>query len=115
MGCSVSGSLGQGNRIGGVIFAWYAVGMSHIQSMSHDQYPVRLGDRGRLVLPAELRRALDLKPGDELVARLEGDGVRLVSRRSLARDVRGVLSRLAPERDLVAELLAERQVEAERE
>ena len=115
MGCSVSGSLRQGNRIGGVTFVWYAVGMSHIPATSHNEHPVRLGDRGRLVLPAELRRALDLKPGDELVARLDGDGVRLVSRRSLARDVRGMLSRLAPERDLVAELLAERQVAAERE
>ena len=89
--------------------------MSHIHASSHSEYAIRLGDRGRLVLPAEVRRALELEPGDELVARLEGDGVRLVSRRSLARELRGTLKQLAPKRDLVAELLDERHTEAENE
>ena len=74
-----------------------------------------MGDRGRLVLPAEVRRALELEPGDELVARIDGDAVRLVSRRTLARRARGALTRLAPGRDLVAELLEERRAEVERE
>lgn len=94
---------------------WYVLAMSHLPSSSHIEYPVRLGDRGRLVLPAEVRRALALESGDELVARLDDDGVRLVSRRALARRARGTLARLAPGRDLVAELLAERRTEAERE
>ncbi|MGB5774161.1 MAG: AbrB/MazE/SpoVT family DNA-binding domain-containing protein, partial [Sedimenticolaceae bacterium] len=34
---------------------------------------VQLGPQGRLVIPAHLRRALDLKPGDRLIARKEGD------------------------------------------
>ena len=92
---------------------WYAQNMSHIQHSSHDDYAVRLRDRGRLVLPAELRRALDLSTGDELVARLDGDGVHIVSRRQLARRVRGSLARTG--RDLVDELLAERRAEAEAE
>lgn len=89
--------------------------MSHTIASSHSDYAIRLGDRGRLVLPAEVRRALELEPGDELVARLDGDGVRLVSRRSLARELRGTLRQIAPDRDLVAELLAERHAEAETE
>ena len=67
------------------------------------------------MLPAGVRRALSLEPGDELVARVDDDGVRLVSRRALARRARGTLTQLAPERDLVAELLSERRAEAERE
>ena len=76
---------------------------------------MRLGDRGRLVLPAEVRRTLELEAGDELVARLDDEGVRLVSRRSLARQARGSLTKSAPGRDLVADLLAERRAEAELE
>ena len=32
---------------------------------------VRLGKQGGLVIPAELRRALGLRPGDRLIARKE--------------------------------------------
>jgi AbrB family looped-hinge helix DNA binding protein len=34
---------------------------------------VQVGAQGRLVIPAALRKALYLKPGDRLVARQEGD------------------------------------------
>jgi len=94
---------------------WYVPCMSHITSPSHEGYAVRLGDRGRLVLPAELRRALGFSAGDELVARLDGDGVRIVSRRQLARQARGLLRATGEQRDLVAELLAERRQEVTQE
>ena len=35
----------------------------------------KLDDLGRIVLPAELRRALDLKAGDELDIALDGDHI----------------------------------------
>ncbi len=89
--------------------------MSHISLSSHERYAIRLGDRGRLVLPADLRRRLDVSTGDELVATLEGDGVRIVSRRQLARQARGAMRSRALGRDLVSELLAERKTEAEQE
>ena len=78
-------------------------------------FAVRLGDRGRLVLPAELRRALGFSAGDELVARLDGDSVRIVSRRQLARQARGLLHATGEQRDFVAELLAERRQEVAQE
>jgi AbrB family looped-hinge helix DNA binding protein len=90
---------------------WYVVRMSHIVRLSHIEYSVRMGDRGRLVLPAELRHALGISAGDELLARLDGDGVRIVSRRQLARQARGLLRATEEQRDLVAELLAERRQE----
>jgi AbrB family looped-hinge helix DNA binding protein len=68
-----------------------------------------------MVLPAEVRRALGISAGDELVARLDGDGVRIVSRRHLAQQARGLLRASGEPRDLVAELLAERQQEAAQE
>ena len=83
--------------------------------MYHREFQIRLGDRGRLVLPAELRRAMGIEPGDEMVARFDGEAVRLVSRRQFARNARGSMARLAPGRDLVEELLRERREEATNE
>ena len=91
---------------------WYDADMSHTGDSSHT-YAVRLRERGRLVLPAELRRQAGLQTGDELVASLLDGDVRLVGRRELARRARGSLLRAATGRDLVAELLAERRADAE--
>lgn len=65
--------------------AWYASDMSHISRSSHEGFDIRMGDRGRLVLPAELRHALEIGTGDELVATLDGHGIRIDSRRQLAK------------------------------
>lgn len=90
--------------------------MSHDAALSHTSgVVVRLGDRGRLVLPADVRRAAGLQVGDELFVTLEDDGLRLTSRRQAALAGRGMFARLAPGRDLVGELLAERRDAARRE
>jgi len=84
--------------------------------MSHTEtYRVRLGDRGRLVLPADLRRRAGLHDGQELVLSYEGGVVRMVTRADLAAAGRGMFASIAPGRDLVAELIAERRAEASRE
>lgn len=98
-----------------IVDVWYFLVMSHILVLSHFEQRVRLGDRGRLVLPAEIRRTLGLEPGDELLARVEDDEIRLISRRQVARNARGTLKELAPSRDLVAELLDERRTDAAHE
>jgi AbrB family looped-hinge helix DNA binding protein len=36
---------------------------------------VQLGAQGRLVIPAHLRKALDLKLGERLLARREGESI----------------------------------------
>ena len=54
-------------------------------------YRVQLGDRGRLVLPAEVRRQLQLREGDELVVTVQPDGsLRLASVRQVVRETRGL-------------------------
>lgn len=90
--------------------------MSHVTSSSHATgVVVRIGDRGRLVLPSDVRRAAGLEVGDELFVTLEDDGLRLTSRRQAALAGRGMFAGLAPGRDLVGELLAERRDAARRE
>jgi AbrB family looped-hinge helix DNA binding protein len=92
------------------IRSWYRLPMSHRSS-----YVVRLGDRGRVVLPAKLRRLAGLREGDDLVVLFEGGILRLVAKRELARAGRGMFAHVAPERDLIGELISERREEARRE
>jgi AbrB family looped-hinge helix DNA binding protein len=42
-------------------------------------FPLRVGDRGRIVLPAALRRASGLTEGQEVVAVVEDDGRIVIS------------------------------------
>jgi AbrB family looped-hinge helix DNA binding protein len=71
---------------------------------------------GRIVIPAELRRAMGLKDGDEVLVRLEEGELRISTRRQrLKRAQAMVRSRLDADRSLADELVAERRVEAARE
>ena len=71
----------------------------------------RLDERGRLVLPAALRRRLGLRAGDELKISEEADGVlRVESRRAAARALIGSAGRMKG--SAVEELRAERRRQA---
>ncbi|MBI2921338.1 MAG: AbrB/MazE/SpoVT family DNA-binding domain-containing protein [Planctomycetes bacterium] len=77
---------------------------------------VRLGARGRFVLPAGIRRSMKLRPGDAIAIIPEPDGsFRILSVRDAVRRVRGLYAHLAPGRSLSRELIAERRREAARE
>lgn len=83
--------------------------------MSHEttpvpRYTVQLGARGRIVLPAEVRRRLDLKEGDRLVLVEDGPRtLRLIGARDLVEQLRGSLRPWTEGRSLVDELSAERR------
>ncbi len=71
----------------------------------------RLDDRGRLVLPKELRRRLGLRPGDEVLISEHADGVlRLESRRLAARALIG--SAGSASHSMVEELHEQRRQQA---
>ena len=70
-----------------------------------------MGDRGRLVLPVEVRKRAGLRAGTPLVLIEAPDGLVLLTREQLKARVRAELA--GP--DLVAELLAERRAQAEGE
>ena len=76
---------------------------------------VVMGKQGRLVVPAELRAALGLDAGDRLEASLDGKRLVLIRPKDAIEELRGLLDGIAPDRDLVAELIAERRAEAARE
>jgi AbrB family looped-hinge helix DNA binding protein len=71
-------------------------------------YQVVMGDRGRLVIPAELRERAGLAEGTPLILLETPAGLVLLTRPQLQDLVRADLAGL----DLVGELLAERRAEA---
>ena len=93
--------------------------MSHKNPPSLDEtvrFTTQVGARGRLVLPAAVRKRLALNEGDRVVLTLEPDGsLRLVGLREQVRKVRGLFRNVAPDVDMVAELIRERRDEERRE
>jgi AbrB family looped-hinge helix DNA binding protein len=52
--------------------------------------------KGQITIPAEIRRALDLKEGDKVVVALEGDEVRLRAAGSVIARTAGLLKTRKP-------------------
>jgi AbrB family looped-hinge helix DNA binding protein len=71
-----------------------------------------MGAKGQVVIPKELRKALDLEPGDEITFWREQDHVSL-RRARVQRPLRGRFAGL--DVDLVAELEAARRLDRARE
>jgi len=75
-----------------------------------------MGKGGRLVIPAAYRKALGLREGVEVVVRLEGDELRILTFRQALRRAQDVVGRHVPKgRSLAVELIAHRREEAKRE
>ena len=73
----------------------------------------RIADGGRLVIPAEYRRALGLETGDEVIIRLEDGELRILTRAEAVKRAQAIVRRhVRKGRSLVDELTAERRAEA---
>lgn len=73
---------------------------------------VQLGEKGRVVIPLEVRRVLEAGPGDKVMFIVENGEVKLMTRRALVERLHGIFA-VPDGRSLVDELLAERRAEAE--
>ncbi|WGV25878.1 AbrB/MazE/SpoVT family DNA-binding domain-containing protein [Halotia branconii] len=76
---------------------------------------VRLGEQGRLVIPAALRKSLGFEPGDTLIARLEDGRLVLEKLETVQRRLKARFSHVIKNTSLADELIAQRQEEAQRE
>lgn len=76
-------------------------------------YSVEVGAKGRLVVPAPLRRELGIEEGTELVAVAEDGALVLMTRDAIAGRLLGMYAHL--EGSMADELMAERRMEAKRE
>ena len=73
----------------------------------------RIGQNGRVVIPAEMRHAMGLKVGDEVVMRLEAGEIRLIAVRDSVRHARELFRRNVPAGvPVVDELLSDRRRQA---
>lgn len=77
-----------------------------------DQVKTKLGEGGRIVIPAEYRQALGLQVGDEVILRLEDGALRIFTPRQAIKYAQELLRPYLPEgRSLSDELIAERRLE----
>jgi antitoxin PrlF len=74
-----------------------------------------LGQQGRLVIPADIRTALGLTPGDRLHLHVTGRRLVLQRRQDAVAELRALGAGLPKDRSLVEELLADRRLAAEAE
>lgn len=72
----------------------------------------KLRSGGRLVIPSKYRRALSIKPGDEVVLVLEEGEIRIVTARQAIRRAQAIVRHYIPAgRNLSEELIQERREE----
>lgn len=84
--------------------------------MAIQETTTRINANGRMVIPAEFRRALGVKSGDTLVLRLENNELRIATfRQRLAKAQDLVRNLKIKSKSLADELIAERRKEARRE
>ena len=77
---------------------------------------VRMDGTGRIVIPVDMRRALEIREGEELTMSLEDDGIRLRTLDAGLARVRAIArSRRRSEGSVVDAFLAERRAEAARD
>jgi AbrB family looped-hinge helix DNA binding protein len=79
-------------------------------------FRTKIGSDGRVMIPAELRRNLQLIPGETVVIDSDQDGIHLrTMNMAIERAQRLVAKYIPPSTDLIAELRADRNAEVARE
>jgi bifunctional DNA-binding transcriptional regulator/antitoxin component of YhaV-PrlF toxin-antitoxin module len=82
--------------------------------MAEKMYRVRIGNQGRLVVPAELRRELGVEADDVLIGWIDEDGRLIFQRREdIEKEIWAMVEGV--EGSMVDELIAERRRDAARE
>ena len=72
----------------------------------------KIREGGRLVIPSEYRKALGLKPGDEVVLSLEDGEIKVTSARQAIARAQSLVRRYIPKgRNLSEQLIQERREE----
>lgn len=83
--------------------------------------PVRLetatvGPDGRIVIPVQYRRALQIEPGDEVRLKIENGELRVIGKKAAIEQAQALVRKFVPEGvSLSDELITERRAEAARE
>jgi AbrB family looped-hinge helix DNA binding protein len=96
--------------------AMFRVHGDQVLSWLMNEFVVKLGSNGRLVIPAAVRRALGVTEGDDLSLALVDDELRVTTISAAVRRAQRLMAQRVPaERSLADELIAERRAAAARE
>src|SRR5438876_1104770 len=83
--------------------------------MPRTDVTTKIGVGGRVVIPADLRREIGADIGDEVILRLAGGEIHILTRSQAIQKAQALVRKSIPKgRSLVKELLRERRKEAER-
>jgi len=75
-----------------------------------------VGEGGRIVIPANYRKAMGIKPGDNVILNLQDDELRVISARKAILRAQAIVRKYVGEgRSLSEELIQERRRETNRE
>lgn len=74
-----------------------------------------MSEGGRIVIPAAFRRALNMKPGDDVILEFEDGELRVRTRAAGIRRAQEILGKYLTGPSPVDELIAERRAEAARD
>ncbi len=78
-----------------------------------DHETTSMSENGRIVLPAAIRRAADVRPKEVLTVRVDDEGIHIQTRRQAIRQAQATVKRFTKGRTgLVHEFLLERREEA---
>lgn len=84
--------------------------------MVQAQQSANIGSGGRIVIPGAFRKALGLRPGDEVVLLLEDGELRILTKEQAIRRAQVIVRKhVQSGRRLAEELIEERRAEARRE
>jgi AbrB family looped-hinge helix DNA binding protein len=76
----------------------------------------KISDRGRIVVPSQLRKSLGLEPGNDVVIREYSGALHIVSLKQAVHQIQNLVnSRISDDISLVDELLSMRREEIEQE
>jgi AbrB family looped-hinge helix DNA binding protein len=77
---------------------------------------VTINENGRIVIPAAMRKALNVKAGDALLLHFENGSLKITTRMQRIREAQEMVRKaLGPNADLVDGFIAERREAAKRE
>lgn len=76
----------------------------------------RVNESGRVVIPAQLREVLGVKPGDDVIFTSDGETIRIETQLQRARRAQALITKyISSDRSLADELIAERREEFRKE
>jgi len=77
---------------------------------------VILGESGRIVLPASIRKEFGIEPGERLTVVGDSTGIRILTRKMALESIRaGIIEKRGTLKGILDEFIAERHAEAARE